>query len=142
MNSAYFFACPACGACVIDVEFSDLQRRRHEAWHAANIDSVDIDAIRTARAQEAVICACGRSHDASPLTLMHPMPWLDDGIEIGRQIMPDQGDSGTDPWAEVVVQTAYRMQAEWKPEYERVVRTALAALGDAGFTLRPLADYV
>lgn len=22
-------------------------------------------------------CACGRSHDASPLTLMHPMPWAD-----------------------------------------------------------------
>lgn len=52
MNSAYFFACPACGVCVIDLEFSDLQRQRHEAWHEATVDAIDIDAIRAARAQE------------------------------------------------------------------------------------------
>lgn len=33
LNSAMFFACPECGACVVDMEFTEVNRRRHDEWH-------------------------------------------------------------------------------------------------------------
>jgi hypothetical protein len=34
LNNTMLFACPACGACVVEWQFSEANRRAHEAWHA------------------------------------------------------------------------------------------------------------
>jgi len=33
MNSALFFTCPECAACVVEMHYDDTNRRRHENWH-------------------------------------------------------------------------------------------------------------
>jgi hypothetical protein len=35
MNSAMFFTCPACGACVVDTHYETTNRHLHDQWHAA-----------------------------------------------------------------------------------------------------------
>ncbi|HKZ20330.1 MAG TPA: hypothetical protein VJQ57_09485 [Acidimicrobiia bacterium] len=35
VNFAMFFACPQCGACVVDIEFSQANRTKHHDWHRA-----------------------------------------------------------------------------------------------------------
>jgi len=34
LSSAMHFACPTCGADVVDVQLKMTNRRRHKAWHA------------------------------------------------------------------------------------------------------------
>jgi hypothetical protein len=33
LNSAMFFTCPLCGACVVDMHFNTANRVLHEQWH-------------------------------------------------------------------------------------------------------------
>lgn len=36
MNSLVFFACPLCGACVVEHDRKDNNRRAHVNWHKRN----------------------------------------------------------------------------------------------------------